>query len=331
MFPCPVALKPLPSGRVYSGPMLALATPDVLVLGVGGVLGEAWMSGFLAGAAARTGIEFRDARCFVGTSAGAIVAARLAAGVPPDRSGGPAGAASKLAAAGPREVPPARRGRIERSTIAPVTAAVLRGAAPAGALARSALLAGVPDGRMSLDPVRARIARLGAAFDGRLRVAAVDRRNGRRVVFGSPGGPTASVADAVAASCAVPGVFAPVRIGTREYVDGGVWSPTNLDVAPVGRGARVLCLVPTAVLEGAPTGLFRALARAWSLATAFEAVAARGAGVEVTIIEPDSHAAAAMGRDLMDPRPREQVRAAGFAHGLAAAGEPARSHAAARS
>ena len=90
---------------------------------------------------------------------------------------------------------------------------------------------------------------LGARFDGRLRVAAVDRRSGRRVMFGAPGAPPAAVSQAVLASCAVPGIFAPVRIGDRDYVDGGVWSPTNLDAAPAGRGSSVLCLVPTA-LEG---------------------------------------------------------------------------------
>ena len=89
---------------------------------------------------------------------------------------------------------------------------------------------------------------LGARFDGRLRIAAVDRASGRRVMFGAPGAPPARRSrEAVLASCAVPGVFAPVRIGGREYVDGGVWSPTNLDAAPAGRGSSVLCLVPTAL------------------------------------------------------------------------------------
>ena len=61
--------------------------PDVLVLGVGGVLGEAWLSGILAGITASSGIDFRKCRAFVGTSAGSIVAAYLAAGHSP-----PAGA-----------------------------------------------------------------------------------------------------------------------------------------------------------------------------------------------------------------------------------------------
>ncbi|MCV5342591.1 patatin-like phospholipase family protein, partial [Escherichia coli] len=57
--------------------------------------------------------------------------------------------------------------------------------------------------------------------------------------------PRAEVADAVTASCSVPWLFAPVRIAGRDYVDGAVWSPTDLDAAPAGRGTRVLCLTPT--------------------------------------------------------------------------------------
>jgi NTE family protein len=57
--------------------------PDVLVLGVGGVLGEAWLSGILAGITASSGIDFRECGAFVGTSAGSIVVAYLAAGHSP--------------------------------------------------------------------------------------------------------------------------------------------------------------------------------------------------------------------------------------------------------
>ena len=299
--------------------MSVLSRPDVLVLGVGGVLGEAWMSGYLAGASASTGIDFRDIGCFVGTSAGSIVAARLVAGLPLEPPGGSGSTAVSGPSVGAEGLPRPRRSRVTRGVGLPAAAA-LRVGSPAGALVRSVLLGRVPEGRIALEALRARIARWGARFDGRLLVAAVDRRDGRRVVFGSPGGPAAGVADAVAASCAVPGVFRPVRIGLREYVDGGVWSPTNLDIAPVSAGSRVLCLVPTAALEAAPALLFRGLARWWRAATAIEAAAARGAGAQVTIVEPDGLAAATMAGDLMDPGPREQVAAAGFAQGLAAAG-----------
>ena len=62
-----------------------LTRPDVLVLGGGGVLGEAWMMGVLAGLEDATGFDLRRCEHFVGTSAGSIVAARLAAGESPRR------------------------------------------------------------------------------------------------------------------------------------------------------------------------------------------------------------------------------------------------------
>jgi NTE family protein len=67
--------------------------PDVLVLAAGGTLGEAWMRGLLDGAGRATGIDFRDCEYFVGTSAGSIVAAFLAAGREPDS--GPEARAAK--------------------------------------------------------------------------------------------------------------------------------------------------------------------------------------------------------------------------------------------
>src|SRR3712207_9341276 len=87
----------------------------------------------------------------------------------------------------------------------------------------------------------------------------------KRVVFGKPGAPRASVADAVQASCSIPWVFRPVRIGDREYVDGGAWSLTNLDLTAAGRGDRVLCLHPSLGVDmpfGGAFGLVRSFAAA---------------------------------------------------------------------
>src|SRR4051795_7009535 len=61
-----------------------LPRPDVLVLGAGGTLGEAWMRGLLDGIAAGSDVDFRQGEYLVGTSAGSIVAAALAAGQAPD-------------------------------------------------------------------------------------------------------------------------------------------------------------------------------------------------------------------------------------------------------
>jgi NTE family protein len=124
----------------------------------------------------------------------------------------------------------------------------------------------------------------------------------------------------VAASCAGPGLFAPVEIDGREYVDGGVWSPTNLDLARAGAGDHVLCLVPTAVMGPGPAVALRGLAAGWRLATAVEAAAARRRGASVEIVAPDAGAARAIGTDLMNPARRNQVLAAGFRQGSGRAG-----------
>jgi NTE family protein len=278
------------------------------------------MWGWLGGAQDATGEDFRRARQLIGTSAGSIVAARLAGGEDPRRG------AERIRWDG--EVEPERRSgalqaaierasRLSLGALSPLAAPALSVATPGGAVARAAVLARVPRGRVELNELRARVAAGGAGFDGRLRLVAVDRGSGRRVVFGDPGAPEASVADAVAASCAVPGLFAPVALDGREYVDGGVWSPTNLDLARPARGDRVLCLVPTAVMATGPALSLRGLAAGWRLATGVEAAAVRRRGAEVEVIAPDTGSARALGSDLMNPARRERVLAEGFRQGSA--------------
>jgi NTE family protein len=295
----------------------------VLVLGVGGILGEAWMWGWLGGAQRATGEDFRRAKQLIGTSAGSIVAARLAGGEDPRRG------EERVRWDG--EVEPERRSnalraaverasRISLGAFSPLAAPALAAATPGGALARAAVLARVPAGRIELNELRSRVAAAGPRFDGRLEIVAVDRGSGRRVAFGSDGAPEASVADAVAASCAIPGYFAPVEIDGREYVDGGVWSPTNLDLARAGRGDRVLCLVPTAAMGTSPALALRGLVAGWRLATSVEAAAARRRGATVEIVSPDAGSARAMGSDLMNPSRRARVLAEGFRQGGAQGG-----------
>jgi len=303
-----------------------LVAPDVLVLAAGGVAGEAWMAGVLAGIEDATGIDFRRTEQLVGTSAGAIVAAALAAGRPPRRppappptgdGGGDAAPASVLAAAAERAVGTAASAAL--AVAGPLAAPLVAAAAPAGALARALVLARVPPGRASLDDLRDSRALRDARFDGRLRVVAVDRATGRRVVFGAPGAPHAAVGEAVAASCAVPGVYRPVRIGGREYVDGAVWSPTNLDVAAAGRGTEILCL---SVFAAPPPALPAPLAAICAGARAIEAVEARivrRRGAHLRIVGPDARSAAAIGGRLMDRGRAAAALAAGHAQGLALA------------
>ena len=202
-------------------------------------------------------------------------------------------------------------GRIGRTAAAPFAPLALAGTAPGGAVARAAALAAVPRGKRSLGGLARLVEQSGASFDGRLRIAAVDRRNGKRVVFGAPGSPDASVAQAVLASCSIPWVFKPVTIDGREYVDGGVWSPTNLDATPARRGIEVLCLNPTAAS--------RPLSSVSNAAALAESLALRARGARVRTLRPDSGAAEAMGHNLMDRSRVPEALAAGYAQGLALA------------
>jgi NTE family protein len=295
--------------------------PDVLVLGGGGVLGEAWMMGVLAGIEDAAGVDLRDCESFVGTSAGSIVAAHLVAGNSPRRPSsvgtdlevGSAGPSRGLAVAAVTAARRAGQAALAASaTFAPLALGV---AAPGGAIVRAVLLRGLSRPPDSLTQLREQVQRSGARFDGRLRVATVDRRSGRRVVFGSPRAPNATVAEAVEASCTVPWLFAPVTIAGREYVDGGVWSPTNLDAAPAGRDTQVLCLNPTASLGTSSTllAVMRNVARS---AVSIESLAVRRRGARVRTIAPNAECAAAMGSNFMDSEPRIRVLAAGYRQGL---------------
>jgi NTE family protein len=295
--------------------------PDALVLAAGGTLGEAWMRGLLDGVGTAAGIDFRDCEYFVGTSAGSIVASFLAAGRKPD-SGAEARAAKDWAEAA-QTTNGARRfaglGRLGRAAATPLAPMALASATPGGAVARAAVLKAAPRTTRSIPGLARLVDEAGPRFDGRLRIAAVDRRNGRRVVFGAPEAPRAEVGQAVLASCAVPWIFTPVRIGGREYVDGGVWSPTNLDVTPARRGIDVLCLNPTASLPASRSvfGALRAFSQSAALA---ETLALRARGATVRTIAPDARAAGVMGTDLMDRGRIDEVLAAGYAQGRALAG-----------
>jgi len=312
--------------------------PDVLVLASGGMLGEAWMSGILAGIEDATGHDFRTTESVVGTSAGSLIAAALMADERPRRplqgngrlelmpgevSGDVASDSSSRVAAQWLPRPRTVLQSVARETVrlagaaaTPLAPMALAAGANGSTALRAALLGRAPGRDTSLTAIRERVSRTGARFDGRLRVVAVDRANGRRVVFGAPGSPAASVAEAVQASCSVPWIFAPVQIAGREYVDGGVWSNTNLDIAPAGRATRVLCLNPIASLDiamASPLGMLRAIAGSTA---ALETLSLRSRGAKVRMIGPGHDIGRVMAPDLMDGRRREEVLAGAYAQGL---------------
>ncbi len=110
------------------------------------------------------------------------------------------------------------------------------------------------------------------------------------------------------------------EIGGRDYVDGGVWSATNLDAAPAGLDTHVLCLNPTANIVGNQSvlALIRNVARS---AVSIEAMALRRRGAAVQTVAPNMESAAAMGTNFMDREPRGRVLAAGYRQGVSLATE----------
>ena len=224
------------------------------------------------------GWDPRRADVIVGTSAGSVVAALLRAGLSADDL------AAFTAGVGPRRDREHLRAPIDRSQAIGLKLASpwLRGERTARSLLRSSIDFGL------LDNSRAMI-EFGSLIDGwpdeRLLITAT-KPTGSRVVFGRALRPDLSAA--VAASCAVPLVFRPARIGDELYVDGGVVSPTNADVLLEEGVDIALVLSPMSGAAGVarlrPDGLLRSLARR---ALAREVRQLRAAGIATVVFEPD--------------------------------------------
>jgi NTE family protein len=299
----------------------AAHTPDVLVLGGGGILGEAWMSAVLAGLDETDAFDARACGLYIGTSAGSIVASALVAGLAPELRLGQLPEPPPLEPTEAEEpVSPLRQTLgvallLGNAAAAPLASLALSSASAGGALLRRAALRRAPAGQRSLDELGRAVEATGVQWDGRLRIAAVEQESGRRVMFGADDAPSVPVAVAVQASCAIPGVFGAIKAGGSTYVDGGVWSPTNMDAAEVSGGEHVLCLNPTGSIRPAAGTLIGALGPVSRGVAAAEALALRHRGAIVNTINPDEASLAAMGINFMDPRRRRQTIEAGLAQG----------------
>ena len=295
-----------------------------LVLGAGGVLGGAWLVGGLHALASETGWDPGSADSIVGTSAGAMIAGLTASGLPPwymlAHSAGEIGAADELAIDDPEASRSA--GAVYRLHAAvPVLGPgswrlALTSLARPYRYSPAAILAGwVPRGLISSEPLKQTIRRVAAddwAPHSNLWIIACDYATGRRVAFGREDAPPASLADAVAASCAIPGFYRPVRICGRRYVDGGVASTSNLDVL-AGRGLDlVICMNPTSSLHAPqPRTLGEraagVLRQASGRRLGYEAKRVRSSGTRVLLIQPTIQDLDAIGTNLMSSKRRHQV------------------------
>jgi NTE family protein len=277
--------------------MAEQAAGRALVLGGGGLSGIAWETGMLAGLAA-AGADVSPADYVLGTSAGATVAAQLGSGLPLtdllERQTVPELQSAELSPDIGRVVELMESW--EKLPLQYPDPAELRREVGQRALAvqtvpeaaRHAVIAG----RLPRHSWPAR----------KLAVVAVEARTGDVRVFDQASG--ADLVDAVAASCAIPGIWPPVTIGTGRYIDGGTRSAVNADLAAGYQ--RVLILAPMAdpSLDGQVAGLIQ------------------GAGdgaVQVQVLAPDDDSLAAMGINPLDPGVRAPVARAGYAQGQRAA------------
>ena len=277
----------------------SLGRDVALVLGGGGLVGHAWHVGALAGLADATGWAPGPDDLIVGTSAGAVVAAELRAGLHPSALLQPGVGAAPTTTPLPDRVP-----RSFRPAAPAMALRALRARAPVG-LATAGML---PRGRHDPDIIRAAIARLhpeSSPWPPRLWITAVRLDDGRRVVFGRDPDltlPPVELPTAVAASCAMAGYFRPVSIAGVDHVDGGIRSATNADLVAGGGFALVVASSPLSLDDdgGArPRRLLPAAARLHRLThhdrLRRELDEVRRAGPLVLPLEPSAADVAVMG------------------------------------
>jgi NTE family protein len=298
-------------------------TPRIgLVLGAGGVIGHAYHAGVLDGLGEATGWDPREANVVVGTSAGSVVGALLRAGFSARdlaaRSAGeplsPEGAdlvARSEPGGGPTPLPsraPGRRGVPRMASPSLLVRAALR---PFWMNRPGVMLAGaLPAGAVPTELVAAAFRPLfGSDWPERdLWLTAVRLRDGRRIVFGRDGAPPAHVADAVAASCAIPSFFAPVTVGGVDYVDGGAHSPTNADLLSERDLDLVIVSSPMSVAGNRlRPSLDLPARRLCRFYLGQEAARIRRRGVPVVAFQPTGDDLKVMGVNAMNPARRAPV------------------------
>jgi NTE family protein len=264
-----------------------------LVLGGGGVAGIAWITGLLFGLS-EEGVDLRNADLILGTSAGSAVAAQL-------------GCSLSLEELYRRQVDPALQTR--EITPDPRLLQQLLQAFPTNATPcdRAKLTRKVGQWALQAPTVTEAERRSVVANrlpthawpDRLLRITAVDTETGETSIFDRHSG--AHLVDAVVASCAVPGVWPPVTIDGHRYMDGGVRSADNADLA---QGyARIVIL--------SPNGLRADEIVAFPLQEQIDTL--EKAGAKTYLIEPDHQSRTAIGINPLLPETRKPAAEAGRA------------------
>ena len=285
-----------------------------LVLGGGGAPGNAWEIGIIAGLS-EAGLDMTEAAdLVVGTSAGATAAAQVRSGIPPAELLASVLSPPVQPVGQIREQPPSLPvatvfERMRAIGAAATSADDLRRAMGAFGLESDSILGPGAEQRRAI--VAARLPHPEWP-DRPMVVVAVDAHTGELAAFDRESG--VELVDAVTASTALPGLVPTVSINGARYIDGGVRSPDNADLA--SGYAHVVVLSPLGGRSGPPPeGQFEGLRRPPGADLAGQVEALRKQGSHVEVITPDADSRAAFGTNLMDPATRIPAARAGFAQG----------------
>ena len=288
-------------------------TTRALVLSGGGPVGIAWESGLIGGLA-KAGIDLSKADFFLGTSAGAFVGSRLARGTSPEALAAPFLAMQDAA-------PPATPSGEARSapTAAPNTSQLVRRMEQArtSGKAAQAILADIGAFALEVETISEddfiksfgrEFSELAPGFwpERGFACTAIDAETGAFRLWKQ--GDDAGLARAVASSCSVPGIFPPITINGRRYMDGGIRSGSNADFA-TGYD-RVVVIAIRVGAEGPLADRARKTLEA-------EVKVLTDAGAQVEVVYPDAASIEAFGANLMDSRRRPAAARAGYEQGLA--------------
>ena len=260
-------------------------TRTALVLGGGGITGIAWELGILKGLA-DAGVDLSGADVVIGTSAGSVVGAQITSG-------------QSLGELYDEQLAPADQEIGANLSKAMLLRMVLPMVLPGhpyrkrARIGKAALRAHPPGGEKRIEVIRSRIG-VEDWPERDLRVTAVEAESGKSVVFDRNSG--VDLVHAVAASCAVPLVWPAVTINGLHYIDGGMRSTANVDLAEGAEAVVVIAPLP----------------QAFSKATSIRSQLDRAGPTRRTVVTPDSAALADIGKNVLDPAKRADAARSGL-------------------
>ncbi|TDC93404.1 patatin-like phospholipase family protein [Saccharopolyspora aridisoli] len=281
-----------------------------LVLGAGGVLGACWSIGALRALETVGGCDPRTCDTIVGTSSGSVISAMLACGTSaqdldasqrcPDEgvlAEHAFNCANPLLLRSPLSLPGLGSPRLLARCLAN----------PLGAPLLHWCTALAPCGRGSLGALRELMEHIAGSHSARspLKVVATDYDDGRREVFHPGTDDALTLAEAVVASCSVPGLFPPVTIAGRRYVDGAVGSSTNANLLLDEDVDTAIVVAPMAAKSvdrplSPLTHAERLLRRRVTDRLTAEVAELHEAGIDTTVLAPTAEDLAAIGVNMLN-------------------------------